>query len=141
MTDLERLLIRHESIRQKPYRDTVGKFTIGCGRNLDDKGLSKDEIMLLLNNDIFDAIEDAKRCVSVYDELSEVRKMVLIDMAFNLGKSRFMGFVRFLNAIHKGDWDEAAEEMLSSKWAIQVGYRAIELALMMRTNTLPVWKD
>jgi lysozyme len=141
MTDLERLIIRHEGLKLKPYIDTVGKWTIGVGHNLSDKPLSKDAVLFILADDIHDAVQDAKSCCSVYDELSAVRQMVLVDMAFNLGKARLMAFVRFWNAIHKSDWDEAGEQMLDSKWAIQVGSRAIELALMMRTNTLPMWKD
>jgi hypothetical protein len=57
-------------------------------------------------------------------------------MAFNMGYARFAKFVRFWNAIHKQDWDEASEEMLASKWAVQVKGRATELARMMKENVL-----
>jgi lysozyme len=56
-------------------------------------------------------------------------------MAFNLGRARLGKFVRFLGAVHLGHWDEAAEEMMQSKWATQVGQRAITLSKMMRTDT------
>ena len=46
------MLKRHEGLRLKPYQDTIGKLTIGYGRNLDDRGISKEEAEYLLRNDI-----------------------------------------------------------------------------------------
>ena len=135
MTELQQMLLRHEGKRNKPYTDSVGKLTIGIGRNLDDKGLSDDEIFHLLNNDIADAIEDVRHCFSCYDQISEARKMVLVSMAFNLGRTRLAKFVRFIGAVHLGRWEEAAEEMLQSLWAKQTGQRAVTLATMMRDDT------
>ena len=129
------MLLHHEGKRNKAYTDSVGKLSIGIGRNLDDKGLSDDEIFHLLNNDIADAIEDVRHCFSCYDQLSEARRMVLVSMAFNLGRARLAKFVRFIGAVHLGRYDEAAEEMLDSTWAKQVGQRAITLATMMRDDT------
>ena len=135
LTDLQALLIRHEGMRLKPYTDSVGKLTIGVGRNLDDKAISEEEAIMLLNRDIADAIHDVRRVCSVYDQLSPSRQMVLVSMAFNMGYTRLNGFVHFLNALHQADYDQAADEMLNSKWAGQVGMRANELADMMRSST------
>jgi lysozyme len=132
LSDIQQLLIRDEGMRLKPYVDSVGKLSIGCGRNLDDNGISEAEALMLLDADIDTAITTVKRCCSVYDELSRPRQLVLISMAFNMGQARLNGFVRFLNAIHLSNWDEAAEEMLSSKWAKQTGPRATRLAEMMQ---------
>ena len=49
---LIRLIEDHEGRRSHIYTDTVGKLTIGVGRNLTDRGLSDDEIDYLLANDI-----------------------------------------------------------------------------------------
>ena len=102
------------------------------------KGLTidHDDAMLLLDHDMCDAMTDVKRLCSIYDELSPARQACLVDMAFNLGYTRFSKFVRFWNAIHKEDFAEAAEEMLASKWAAQVKGRATELARMMKENVL-----
>jgi len=121
-----------EGVRTKPYRDTVGKLTIGVGRNLDDRGLLPDEIDLLLRNDIAQADKDARSLVPSFDSLSERRKAVLVNMAFNLGRTRLSGFVNFLGAIADKEWREAESAMMNSKWAIQVGQRAIRLSTMMR---------
>lgn len=135
ITDIQQLLIRDEGLRLKPYVDSVGKTTIGVGRNLDDRGISEEEAMMLLNADIFHAIDGVQKCCSVYHDLSRPRQLVMISMAFNLGAEGLKKFVRFLNAVHLADWDDAADEMLQSKWATQVGPRAHRLADMMRNNT------
>ncbi len=124
-------LKRHEGIRNKPYKDTVGKLTIGIGRNLDDVGLSDDEIEYLLQNDIRRAIEDAKKAVKTFDSLTLSRQAVVANMVFNLGLSRFLGFKNTIAAIERGDYKTASEGMLASLWAKQVGKRATELAKLM----------
>jgi len=121
-----------EGVRAKPYKDAVGKLTVGVGRNLDDRGLMPDEITLLLKNDIAQADKDARILVPSFDSLSEPRKAVLVMMAFNLGVTRLSGFVNFLGAIADKEWREAESAMMDSKWALQVGQRAMRLATMMR---------
>lgn len=120
-----------EGVKSKPYRDSEGILSIGCGRNLEHNGLRPDEIDLMLANDINQAEADARALFHVFDRLSESRKAVLVNMAFNLGKRRLAGFVRFITAVNTGHYEQAAVEMLDSKWAVQVGNRAKRLATMM----------
>lgn len=129
----------HEGERRKPYRDTVGKLTIGIGRNLDDKGLRRDEIEYLLANDIADSRADLDRYLPWWRGLDPVRQRVLIDMVFNMGagspgKGGLLSFVNTLSEIRRGNYGIAADMMLASKWAQQVGRRAVRLATMMRTG-------
>ena len=114
-----------------PYKDTVGKISIGVGRNLDDVGLSEDEINYLLENDIRRAVTLASG-MPYWDSLSSRRKLVVADMVFNLGLAGFKTFVLANAAMARGDWDEAAEEMVRSKWFTQTGRRARKLVEMMR---------
>lgn len=131
--DIARVQLRvDEGVRSKPYLDTEGKVTIGIGRNLDDVGLRPDEIDYLFNNDLARAELDARAAVRNFDELSEARKAVLLNMSFNLGRGRLEGFRRMLAAVRVGDFEAAAREMMDSKWAKQVGARAYRLAEMMR---------
>lgn len=125
-------LRKHEGVRHKPYKDTVGKLTIGVGRNLDDKGLSDEEINILLSNDIGDAMDDAATLVVNFWSLTENRQRVLVDMAFNMGRRGLSTFVNTLAAIERGDYEDASRRMLKSKWASQVGQRAITLSQMMK---------
>lgn len=129
---LKRDLDRDEDVKLKPYRDTVGKLTIGCGRNLDDRGISYDEAMYLLDNDIRLVFRDLDHAVPFWQELSEPRQRALANMMFNLGLSRFMGFKKMLAALAMGDYDTAAREALDSLWSRQVGQRAVRIADMIR---------
>ena len=134
MTLKEQLLL-HEGIRLKPYKDTVGKITIGIGRNLTDNGISKIEALIMLDADIHEATKDCRKYIEFFDALDEVRQRVLIDMAFNMGIHGLLGFKATLAAIKRGDYGEAADRMTESKWADQVGRRAHRLAAWMRSGT------
>ena len=122
---------RHEGLRLKVYKCTAGKNTIGYGRNLDDVGISADEAEYLLKHDLENAEIDAQR-FPIYEKLNQVRKDVLIEMVFNLGYSRLSGFKKMFAALERKDYDGAANEMLDSKWARDVGERAKTLAYFMR---------
>jgi lysozyme len=124
----------HEGVRYKPYRDTVGKLTIGVGRNLEDVGLNLAEVEILLNNDITRADVQCFEAFPFYAQLSEVRQKVLLDMCFNLGIAGLKKFKRTLGYVAAGEYDKAAAAMLESKWARQVGKRAHRLAEMMRSG-------
>lgn len=135
-TLLERIkeqLIRHEGLRLKPYRCTAGKLSIGIGRNLDDCGISQTEAYVLLENDIQNCEKQLlDEIPEIYNGLDDVRKSVLLNMCFNLGIKGLLEFKNTLTFIAAGDWERAANGMLASKWAKQVGKRAIELSELMR---------
>ena len=132
--DLITQLIDHEGLKLFPYHSTADKLTIGVGRNLEDRGISNDEAAYLLKNDI-DIVErellEAQPLVSMLDP---VRQRVLVDMGFNLGTPTLMKFSNMWDAIEDEDWDEASAQMLDSRWAKQVGRRAVRLADAMRTG-------
>lgn len=132
------LLELHEGNERFPYRCTAGKLTIGIGFNLDDVGLYPEEIEFILRNRIRRTEAKLQRVVPAYRNLSMVRKIVLVDMAYNLGTSRFLKFEKMLAALELRDYKLAAAEMLDSKWARKdVGARAVRLAEMMRTGEWP----
>jgi len=124
-------LKRHEGKRLKPYHCTEGKLTIGYGRNLDDVGITDGEASFMLRNDITKAYVDLIQNHPWVDTLDIARREVFINMVFNMGIGRFNKFIKTLAAVRAGDYEEAAKEMLSSRWADQVGNRAHELAKQM----------
>lgn len=126
-------LERHEGLRLKPYRDTVGKLTIGYGRNLEDVGISRDEADFMLDNDI-DQVERQLETVDEYQSLCPCRQTVIANMAFNMGFAGVMEFKNMWAAIGRKDWSRASKEMLDSHWSRQVGSRAVELSEIMRTG-------
>ena len=131
---LRRQLIRHEGLRLKPYVDTVGKTTIGVGRNLTDKGISENEAIDLLRNDYVEVYHDLCAKLPWFTGLSAIRQRVLIEMGFNQGSAGLLKFTKTLASMERGDYVLAAEQMLLSRWAKQVGQRARRLAAMMKTN-------
>lgn len=127
-------LTRDEGSRLRLYKDSVGKFTIGVGRNLDDRGITKDEEALMLSNDIRNVIDQLNANMSWWQDLDSVRQRVMVNMCFNLGYKKFSGFANTLSAIREARYDDAATEMRDSVWAGQVGVRAERLAQMMETG-------
>lgn len=139
MNKLIKQLKRHEGVRTHAYQCTANMTTVGVGRNIDEDGgigLSIDEIEFLLENDI-------KRCKQElisfpwFPEIDSVRQDALINMCFNLGMTRLLGFKNALTAMSVGDYDTAAEEFMDSRWAKQVGSRAEEVCAMIRTGNYP----
>jgi len=132
--DIVEQLIRDEGLRLKPYRDSVGKLTIGIGRNLDDVGITQEEACYLLHTDIVRVAGQIQEALPWANNLSPARASVLGNMAFNMGIGGLLQFKQFLAALEAGDYEKAATEMLNSKWAKQVGPRADRLAQQIRTG-------
>jgi lysozyme len=128
---LRRDLIRDEGLRPRAYRDTVGKLTAGVGRNLEDVEFTAAEIDLMLETDIDRCVLDLVK-FPWFPLLDPVRQRALVNMRFNLGPKGFRGFFGMIKAIEQGEYGRAAQHMLASKWAVQVGRRAVRLAEMMR---------
>jgi lysozyme len=125
-------LIADEGLRLKPYLDTKGILTIGVGRNLADMGISHDEAMALLDNDIASHAADLDRELPWWSRLDAARQLVIANMAFNLGIQRLLMFKKMLDHLARGEYDAAADEMQASAWAGQVGARAARLIATMR---------
>ena len=125
----------NEGLRLFPYKCSAGKTTIGYGRNLEDIGISKEEADFMFKNDI----EDAQAYLyEIFTEsifkhhLSENRQMVLTDMMFNLGKTRFSKFKKMIHAVKDNDFNEAAVQIEDSNYFRQVPNRAKENVSLMK---------
>lgn len=135
---------RHEGLRLRTYRCTAGKLTIGYGHNLTDNpvwGLQKgDKISQatadrLLENDIYATGRQLDDRLPWWRELDMPRQAVLLNMAFQMGVAGLCGFAKALHAVEAGRWDEAARQMLDSKWARDDSpARAAELAAQMSSG-------
>lgn len=133
MTDLEKMLKRHEGEKLYPYKDTVGKITISVGVNISD-GIDQSESDWLFRNRLKYAMDDLTNNFYWFRTLDSVRRDALIDMTYNLGINKFREFKQTIQYLSEGDWPKAAVEMLDSTWAKQVGNRAKELSEMIRTG-------
>jgi lysozyme len=97
-------------------------------------GLSDTEIKYLLSNDISRVELELYNTFDWFDDLGEARGDAMVDICFNLGLPRLLKFKKALAAMDAKDYKLAAIEFLDSRWAEQVGQRAIELSLMIETG-------
>jgi len=133
-------LIEFEGLRLKPYHCTSGKLTIGVGRNLDDRGITEDEAMILLANDIKIVQEELLDRWEWMSDLPPRAQMVVMDLAFNMGVPAISNFQNMLRDLKESNWEGAAINLLDSRYAKQVGRRAIYNAHLLETaddHTLP----
>lgn len=122
-----------EGRRSKPYMDSEGIWTGGIGRNLQDVEFTDSEIALMFANDLDRADRAARKLVMTFDSLSDARKSVLVNLAFNMGERRLSGFRKMLAAVDAGEFGLAADEMVDSRWYTQVQKsRSERLVRMMR---------
>jgi lysozyme len=132
-------LVREEGTKKKNgrhvlYKDSVGIWTIGFGRNVQERGISDSEAYFMLANDIQDHQEELQHALPWIADLDEVRQEVLLDLAFNMGVPTLLTFKSTLGFIRDGRYAEARIALLKSKYAGQVGDRAIALADALETG-------
>jgi len=120
---LEKYLIKHEDVKLKPYKDSLGITTIGIGRNLEANGIDMDEALYMLRNDIKVVQQDLKSIFKDFDEYPHNVQLALSDMMFNLGRTRFLKFKKMIKAVKGRSFKEAAHEAKNSKWCKQVKSR------------------
>lgn len=121
--ELDKRIIEHESKERYGYTDSLGYLTIGIGRNIDKrsgKGLSDDEMMYLYGNDLT-ACKNHLETFTWFNKLDMVRRGVMLEMRFNLGPDRFLGFKKMIAAVQAKDYQTTVKEMKDSKWATQIG--------------------
>jgi len=126
-----------EGCIDKIYLDHLNYPTFGIGHLILETDLehgqevgtpvSEERIKECFEKDIQNVFEDLDRNMPWWRDLPSDLILVMANMSFNLGINRLMKFKNFLSAMQNNDWDKAAVEMLDSRWAIQVGPRAIRL--------------
>jgi lysozyme len=134
-------LKRHEGCSLEAYLCPSGVLTIGYGHNCEARPvegvrqvgdvIDRARAMALLVDDVVEAARGLDVAVPWWREMDEARQGVLLNMAFNMGVPRLMGFKKALGAMSIGDYARAGTEMLDSKWAVQVKWRSAELARQM----------
>ena len=114
---VKELLIKHEGMVCHVYDDSLGYKTIGVGRCLDKNGITEDEALYLLDNDIKRAKGDLDKHWGAWRTFPEPARIIVLSMTFQLGITGFMGFRRTRALMEMGLWLKASEEMLDSRWA------------------------
>lgn len=121
-------LILSEGYKKDPYLDTKNHYTGGYGHlmtpsdwlsfNATWTDKEKKEYWLKqLVTDISIATKDINWLTFEWKyQPSEPQVDVLIELAFNLGLTRLLGFKKFLRYFQQGKIKEAASELIDSKW-------------------------
>jgi lysozyme len=130
---LNKLLEQDEGFRQFPYRDTKGNLTIGFGFNLESDGLPRPIADLWLDFKLQAIESELNAQLPLYGLLNDVRRIVLLNIAFNCGVEGLMGFRHMLAALDEGNYEQAAKEILGSDLAQN---RKERLAYLMETGVL-----
>lgn len=136
---LEEQLRRDEGEVLHVYQDSLGYWTIGVGRLVDERkygGITRAEATYLLRNDIERKTGALRARAPWIEELDPVRRAVLENMAFQMGVDGLLKFTTTLGLVRSRQYAEAAVQMLRSKWAVQTPERAHRLSEQMRTG---VW--
>tara|TARA_R110000744_G_scaffold176716_1_gene295546 strand:- start:45 stop:464 length:420 start_codon:yes stop_codon:yes gene_type:complete len=137
MSAIIQMLRKHEGVETHAYKCTANKTTIGVGRNIDKAGgigLSDDEIDYLLANDVKRVRAELSVAFRWFKMAAPARQDAMMDMCFNMGLPRLKKFKNALAAMAMGDYNEAAREFLNSRWATQVGQRAITVTDIIRSG-------
>ena len=128
-------LVDHEGLRRYAYVDTVGKITIGVGRNLTDKGITDTEALYLLDHDLNETITDLTG-FAWFPVLDAGRQRALADLRFQVGPVGFRGFRQMIHALAVKNYAQAALELRRSRWATQVGPERREHVIALLTTGL-----
>jgi lysozyme len=113
-------------------------WTIGVGRNLQTNGITKEEAMILLNNDIEDAVRDLEENIfpEEWPKFPYRVQLVLVNMRFQMGPKGFRGFQRMIRALRDQNYPEVVKEMKDSLWfKVQTPERAKELTMLLNDPT------
>jgi len=132
MTPREQLK-EDEGLRQVPYQDTRGNWTVGYG-HLMKNPLPLSLCEALLDIDIAQAEVALLRAFPWVTSISANRYVVFVNLTFNMGVGGLRTFTKMLAAAQKGDWNTASAELLDSDYAKQTGARAVRLAAQLKTG-------
>ena len=126
-----------EGVKYEIYKDHLGYPTFGIGHLItendpehgepDGTEISEDRVNEVFATDVAKFVSESKILFPDLDDLPDVAQQVIVNMAFNMGRPRLSKFKNFIAGVNDRDWTRAAEEMMDSRWATQVGDRAIRL--------------
>lgn len=124
------------------YNDHLGFATFGIGHlviesdpeNGQEIGtpVSESRVIEAFEQDVQTVLSDCAILYPDFDELPEEVQQIVANMMFNLGRPRLTAFRGMKAGVDARDWNEAADQMVDSRWYRQVGARAERLVERMR---------
>jgi lysozyme len=140
--DIMNMVKDHEGVRTKPYKDSLGLWTVGVGHLIGDgktlppewnRTLSDVEVMNLFKKD-YQHHKQAAEKIPGFSNLNMNGQAALIDLTFNMGPSWWKGWPNFTSFMQAGNIDQAANSLIKSKWYSQVGKRAPKIVSLLRSG-------
>lgn len=137
------MIKRHEGVRTRPYKDSLGLWTVGVGHLIGDgkslpqeynREFSMNEVDTLFAKD-YQEHKAAAQKIPGFDKVGNSAKAALIDLTFNMGPAWYKKWPRFSKALAEGDTQSAAASLEDSKWYTQVGNRAKEIVSLIRSDS------
>ena len=117
------------------YKDSLGIETIGYGHNLRDKPISQRAAQIIFEDDLSDARNDLNKALPwASQQLDPARYDVLLDMCYNMGIKTLLTFQHTLAMIQNKEYVTAANNLVNTPWAKEVGPRATELLDILRNG-------
>ena len=141
-TDVKGMIKRHEGVRFKPYKDSLGLWTVGVGHLIGDgktlppeydREFTQQEVDAMFDKD-FEHHQAAAEKIPGYDDLNPKGQGALTDLTFNMGPSWYKKWPKFTSFLSAGNTEGAAQSLETSKWYGQVGRRAPEVVSMLRAG-------
>jgi lysozyme len=118
--EIELELTADEGERLRPYIDTKRKITIGRGRNLSDRGISKEESAFLFKNDVDAALHDCMTHLVFWRRMNQVRQKAMVNLMFNMGWPTLSTFTTFLRLMAEEKYVLAGHDLGNTLWATEV---------------------
>jgi lysozyme len=122
---VKKRLLDFEGMVLTAYRCKSNLLTIGVGRQIENRGITEEEALYLLENDIKETIAQLDKHWAVWTSFPPKAQHVCVDLVFNMGINTFMSFRKTRSYMELGEWEKAGDELLNSQYAKQVGRRAI----------------
>lgn len=133
--DITLALRKEEGFRAHVYKCSANKWTIGYGRNVQKNsgpGITKEEANYLLACDIQRTISECEKAFPFMADLNSERLGVMVQLCFQMGLPALRKFRRMLHHLDRGEYKQASEELLDSRFAKQTPARAKRLAKQLR---------
>ena len=131
-----------EGVKYVIYLDHLGLPTFGIGHLVTKTdpesgqavgtSISKERVAECFDMDVQSVINDCNKLYKDFEDLPEEVQQIIANMMFNMGYTRLSKFKGMKRGVDSKDWNQAADEMVDSRWYRQVTNRANRLVERMR---------
>tara|TARA_B110000503_G_scaffold138833_1_gene225797 strand:- start:767 stop:1759 length:993 start_codon:yes stop_codon:yes gene_type:complete len=142
--DIKKMIINHEGMRNKPYKDSLGLWTVGVGHLIGDgkslpkewdREFSQEEIMKMFDDD-YAHHRTAAQKIPGFSKLDTSGQGALTDLTFNMGPSWIKKWPKLQEQMANLDLAGAASNLEGSKWYAQVKSRGPTVVDLLKNSQI-----